>query len=550
VARFFPHSQDVLTPRNPIAHPRVPVREGDRIGGYRLLRQIGEGGMGVVWMATHGVLGRRAAIKILRPEYSTQHDTVTRFFNEACAAAALSDPGIIQVFDVGRHDGAAFIVMELLDGETLDARVKREGVLPVIPALRLCRQVAIAIGAAHERGIIHRDLKPENIFVVRDPEVAGAERAKVLDFGVAKLAANIGRHHRTVTSVVVGTPRFMSPEQCRGAGPVDQRSDIYSLGCVLFTLMVGRPPFDTMATGVLIMQHMSDPPPRPSSLAPNVPAEVDALILRCLAKEPADRYASGTELADAIDALLAAPAVVNAPLPAPVAPAISPTATTLDQLPTYVTPPSLPLVSRRRKRRYARVAAGLLAIAAAVVIAVVSRGQRESSAATPGTVAAKPQAAEPAAPAANPRAAQARSQLRALLAAFSSWAAEHPDAPCPTAAGLGAAVDPWGRAFEVTCTDQPAEQVVGARSAGPDGAMGSDDDLVSWKLDDATKLAPGPRWRATAPKPPETTEPAPPAPVREHKPRGKFRKIPPAGARPRSDDILDQDGDGIPDRRR
>jgi serine/threonine protein kinase len=526
------------------------MREGDRIGGYRLVRQIGEGGMGVVWMATHGVLGRRAAIKILRPEFSTQHDTVTRFFNEACAAAALSDPGIIQVFDVGRHDGAAFIVMELLDGETLDARVKREGVLPVVPALRLCRQVAIAIGAAHERGIIHRDLKPENIFVVRDPEVTGGERAKVLDFGVAKLAGNIGRHYRTVTSVVVGTPRYMSPEQCRGAGPVDQRSDIYSLGCVLFTLVVGRPPFDTMATGVLIMQHMSDPPPRPSSLAPNVPAELDELILRCLAKEPADRHPSGTALADAIDALLGAPAVINAPPPAPVVPALPPTATTLDQLLTYVTPPSLPLASRRRKKRYARIAAALLVIAAAAVIAVVSRGQRESSAATPGPVAAKPQAAEPDPPAADPRPAQARSQLRALLSAFPAWAAEHREALCPTAAGLGAALDPWGRAFDVTCTDQPSDQGVGARSAGPDGAMRTEDDVVSWSLDDATKLAPGPRWHSMAAKPPETTEPAPPPPVREQKRRATFRKTPPAPERPKPDDILDVDGDGIPDRRR
>jgi len=529
-----------------------PVREGDRIGGYRLLRQIGEGGMGVVWMATHGVLGRRAAVKILRPEYSTQNDTVTRFFNEACAAAAISDPGIIQVFDVGRHNGAAFIVMELLDGETLDARVKREGVLPVIPVLRLCRQVAIAIGAAHERGIIHRDLKPENIFVVRDPEVTGGERAKVLDFGVAKLAGNIGRHHRTVTSVVVGTPRYMSPEQCRGAGPVDQRSDIYSLGCVLFTLVVGRPPFDTMATGVLIMQHMSDPPPRPSTIAPNVPAEVDELILRCLAKEPADRFASGTELAHAIDALLATPAVLNAPPPMPVAPALPPTATTLDQLVTGATPPSLPLASRRRRKRYGRIAAAALVVAAGALVLVVSRGQQQSSAATPGVVMAKPQDAEPTPAAAadtDPRPAQARSQLRALLAAFAPWAADHAAAPCPTAAELGAPLDPWGHAFAVTCTDQPADQVVGARSAGPDGEMETDDDLVSWTLDDARKLAHGPRWRPTSAKP---VEPVRPVPARERLRRGSFRKpIPPAQApQPHADDNLDTDGDGIPDRRR
>jgi len=273
--------------------------------------------------------------------------------------------------------------MELLDGETLDSRVKRTGVIPVVPALRLCRQVALAIGAAHERGIIHRDLKPENIFVVRDPEVTGGERAKVLDFGIAKLAGNIGKHHRTNTAVVMGTPRYMSPEQCRGGGaPVDQRSDIYSLGCVLFTLVVGHPPFDTMATGVLIMQHMSDPPPRPSTCAPHVPAEVDQLILRCLAKEPAERFDSGTELAVAIDALLALPSVTSAALPAPFVPAIAPTATTLDQLVTYVTPASLLAAARGRKRAYRRIAVATLIVTATAVTVSLSRSDRESSAAT------------------------------------------------------------------------------------------------------------------------------------------------------------------------
>ncbi|HSR98646.1 MAG TPA: serine/threonine-protein kinase, partial [Kofleriaceae bacterium] len=475
------------------------MREGDRIGGYRLLRQIGEGGMGVVWMASHGVLGRRAAIKILRAEFSTQHDTVTRFFNEACAAAAISDPGIIQIFDVGRHNGSAFIVMELLDGETLDARIKRIGALPVVPALRLCRQIASAIGAAHERGIIHRDLKPENIFVVRDPEVTGGERTKVLDFGIAKLAGNIGRQHRTNTAVVMGTPRYMSPEQCRGGGtPVDQRSDIYSLGCVLYTLVVGHPPFDTMATGVLIMQHMSDPPPRPSSSAPNVPAELDELLLRCLAKEPAHRPGTGTELAVAIDALLALPAVINAPPPAHVAPSIAPSATTLDQLVTYVTPASLLAAVRGRRRRLRRIALVMGAVAAAAIAVTLLRSGPEPSAAS----AAPP--APPAPPITAPRPAPevpdlrpevTRADLRAMLAAFARWSETHPAAVCPTAAELGAARDPWQHPYAVTCTDQPADQVVGVRSAGADGAMETDDDIVSWNLDDAMKLARGPRWK-------------------------------------------------------
>jgi eukaryotic-like serine/threonine-protein kinase len=517
------------------------VREGDRIGGYRLLRQIGDGGMGVVWMASHGVLGRRAAIKILRPEFSTQHDTVTRFFNEACAAAAISDPGIIQIFDVGRHNGSAFIVMELLDGETLDSRVKRTGVLPVVPALRLCRQVASAIGAAHERGIVHRDLKPENIFVVRDPEVTGGERTKVLDFGIAKLAGNIGKQYKTNTAVVMGTPRYMSPEQCRGGGtPVDQRSDIYSLGCVLYTLVVGHPPFDTMATGVLIMQHMSDPPARPSSCAPNVPAELDELILRCLAKEPAERFDSGTELAVAIDALLALPSVTNAPPPTPVVPSLPPTATTLDQLVTYVTPASLLAAVRGRRRAYRRIAAATGIVAVAAVAVALSRGDGKSSAATQpeprvATTAAKPVQAPPA----DPRPDKAMADVRAMVAAFSSWTRDHASMPCATAVELGAARDPWGKSYEVTCTGQPADQVVGVRSAGPDGVLETDDDVVSWMLDDARKLAHGSRWiPAIAPVEPPAHD-RPPRRTSPRKPRA-----------PEPDLDLDLDGDGIPDLRK
>ncbi|HEY0990744.1 MAG TPA: hypothetical protein VGD80_27010, partial [Kofleriaceae bacterium] len=221
------------------------------------------------------------------------------------------------------------------------------------------------------------------------------------------------------------------------------------------------------------------------------------------------------------------------------------------QLVTGATPPPLPLASRRRRKRYGRMAAAALVVAAGAVVLVVSRGQQRSSAATPGVVMAKPQDAEltPAPAEADPRPAQARSQLRALLAAFAPWAADHAAAPCPTAAELGAPLDPWGHAFALTCTDQPADQVVGARSAGPDGEMETDDDLVSWTLDDARKLAHGPRWRPTSAKP---VEPVRPAPARERLRRGAFRKpIPPAPApQPHADDNLDTDGDGIPDRRR
>src|SRR3954454_2598860 len=195
--------------------------EGTQIGAYRVVKKIGEGGMGSVWLAEHLALGRRAAIKVLHPEVSNRPDIVTRFFNEARAATAISDPGIVQIFDFGQHvDGSAYIVMELLDGEPLDRRLQRAGALGLVDGLRLMRQVASTLGAAHARGIIHRDLKPENIYIVRDPEVPGGERAKVLDFGIAKLAGtDVGV--KTQTEAMLGTPAFMSPEQCRGAAHVD-----------------------------------------------------------------------------------------------------------------------------------------------------------------------------------------------------------------------------------------------------------------------------------------------------------------------------------------
>src|SRR5215475_9414682 len=278
--------------------------EGSQVGAYRVLRQIGEGGMGSVWLAEHIALGRRAALKVLHPEFSNRPDIVTRFFNEARAATAIPDPGIVQNFDFGQHvDGSAYIVMELLDGEPLDHRLKREGALSLGDGLRLMRQVASTLGAAHARGIVHRDLKPENIFIVRDPEVPGGERAKVLDFGIAKLAGDQGTV-KTQTSAMMGTPTFMSPEQCRGAGYVDQRSDVYALGCVLFTLVVGRPPFQADGAGDIIAMHLREPAPVPSQLRTGIPPEIDQLLLRCLAKDPAQRFPTAADLAIAIGGLL------------------------------------------------------------------------------------------------------------------------------------------------------------------------------------------------------------------------------------------------------
>jgi serine/threonine-protein kinase len=281
------------------------VREGSSIGPYRVVRKIGEGGMGAVFLGEHTLIGRRAAIKMLLPELSSRRDSVDRFFNEARAITAISDPGIVQVFDFGfTADNVAYIVMELLEGEQLDVRLARLGALGPADALRITRQVAGSLGAAHAAGIVHRDLKPENLYMIRDPEAPGGERPKILDFGIAKLGDEVPNRIRTRTGAVLGTPVYMSPEQCHGAGRVDHRADIYSLGCVLFHLLTGRPPFDLPGVGALISAHLREPAPPPSSLVASLPRVLDELVLRCLAKSPSDRFQTMAELQQACDAVL------------------------------------------------------------------------------------------------------------------------------------------------------------------------------------------------------------------------------------------------------
>jgi serine/threonine-protein kinase len=279
--------------------------EQHHIGQYRILRTLGAGGMGTVYLGEHILLGRRAAIKTLQPSLSSHKELVERFFNEARAISAISDPGVVQVFDFGYHvDGTAYIVMEFLEGEPLDARLDRLGKLPAAEALRLTRQIASSLAAAHARGIIHRDLKPANVFVIRDREAQGGERTKILDFGIAKVPSD-DEAASTQAGTMLGTPVYMSPEQCRGAATVDQRSDIYSVGCALFHMLTGIPPFDCETVGDYIAAHLKDEPPRPSERAPGLSDAVDTLVMRCLEKRAEDRFQSMVELQRAVEYVLA-----------------------------------------------------------------------------------------------------------------------------------------------------------------------------------------------------------------------------------------------------
>ena len=276
-------------------------RIGQIIGNYRIERLLGRGGMGEVCAARHTTLGRMAAIKVLQKQYSDHEQTLARFFNEARIITTLEHPGIVQVFDFGHDErGCAYIVMELLQGETLLARLARSGSLELGFALRITRQVANALSAVHRYGVVHRDLKPDNIFLVEDPDVEGGERAKVLDFGIAKVAREDASDVHTRTGSILGTPRYMSPEQCRGLDNVDYRADIYSLACVLYHLICGRPPFEVRGTGNLIMAHVTESPRRPGALVPGVPRHVDDAIVKALAKEPDSRFLAMSQFVECL----------------------------------------------------------------------------------------------------------------------------------------------------------------------------------------------------------------------------------------------------------
>jgi hypothetical protein len=271
---------------------------GQTVGNYRITHLLGEGGMGAVYMAEHPGIGRKAAVKVLHPALSTNADIATRFFNEARAANAIHHPGIVEVFDFGTlPTGVSYIVMELLEGESLAARMRRGGPLSMASAIDFTTQAALALGAAHKQGIVHRDLKPDNLHVVPDPRNPGREMIKVLDFGIAKLSgAGEPGSVKTRTGAVMGTPVYMSPEQCRGTKEVDHRTDVYALGVILYEMLCGTPPFVSQGQGELIHLHISEPPPPPRSKNPAIPERLEAIVLRTLVKDPARRLQSMDEL--------------------------------------------------------------------------------------------------------------------------------------------------------------------------------------------------------------------------------------------------------------
>jgi serine/threonine-protein kinase len=416
---------------------------GETVGNYRVISKIGQGGMGAVYLCVHTVLGRQAALKVLLPEYSNNSELVGRFFNEARATAQLRHHAFVRVFDSGtRPDGSAYLVMEYLQGENLGSCIDRRGVLSLSDCLAVTRDVAEGVGFAHRHGIIHRDLKPDNIFLSTDSEeeaaASGRMVIKVLDFGIAKLMASDREGSaRTRTGLLLGTPLYMSPEQCRGAGAVDFRSDVYSLGCIVHSMLTGNPPFPFQGFGEIISAHMGTPPPPLRALAPPTPEPIERLVLRMLAKDPDHRPGMEiviaeldrirTLLPEARGALtLVAPAAGAAPAggaaawaqvstpaglatPRPGSPVLTPASigrtrllptpdpTTLRGTASEITDDTSRVLRRRRGGPMAAIGAAI-AVAAAIAV-LVMRSQGGGASSTTHTAAP----AAPAAPEPNPR---------------------------------------------------------------------------------------------------------------------------------------------------
>jgi len=377
---------------------------GDR---YRVLGLIAEGGMGTVYRAEHVVLGRRLAVKVLRPEFSTDEDLVRRFQREAVAASKLGQENIVDVTDFGRtREGNLYFVMEQLEGRSLAAVLHAEGPLPFDRTALILAQLCRALAAAHGHGIVHRDLKPDNLVLLRRDD--GSDFVKVVDFGISKSPGE-GEDRITRAGTIIGTPEYMAPEQ-GSATAVDHRADVYAVGVLAYEVLTGGLPIEGATPIATLLAAQTRAPDPPSRRRPAIPPEVDGLVLRALAKRPEDRFPSMREMAGEI-ARLRAGLLGSAPDPRPPAITAEYTRSTRPSGPRGETvaiaggperPSPAPPAPRRRRALLAGAAA-LGAVAAAALAGYWARGERLLAAASASsTPTPTPTASPPPTPTASP----------------------------------------------------------------------------------------------------------------------------------------------------
>jgi serine/threonine-protein kinase len=481
------------------------LEPGAIVDSYRILSVLGEGGMGVVYLAEHVALGRRVALKLLRPHLNEHQGVVSRFIDEARVVNQIGHENIIEVTDFGTGpEGECFFVMELLAGESLTARMSREP-LPVPMALHVAFQIADALAASHAVDVVHRDLKPDNIFLIhrRDDDAY----VKVLDFGIAKLHTKVRSPkdpRRTGTGEVIGTPVYMSPEQAMGREDLDHRSDIYSLGIILYEMLTGQVPFSGPSWMEVLTRKVRETVPRLADTRPDLPPVLDQVVARAVAREPADRWSSMAELRDVLAPLQRRSAGFTGTGTGPAATAAGPAATGVGRA-LASTDPELPARSSRGGLWAALALVLVLAAAGGIWRAVIpgSAPAAPPSAIAPAAlppppaVAVPPAAVAPAAPTAlpvtPPPARPAAPVAPAMAAPASAAPAAEAAATPPAAPAALPAETPHG-------VPTPSATVVAhppATSAGPARALPAR----------AGKRAPVARTQ----RPPRSTEPAAPS---------------------------------------
>ncbi|HYJ84559.1 MAG TPA: serine/threonine-protein kinase, partial [Pyrinomonadaceae bacterium] len=286
-------------------------------GKYRMDERLNEGGMGAVYRGTHVLMDKTVAVKVLRPALAADENIVARFSREARAASRISHPHALSVTDFGEsEDGVVFLVMEYLDGKTLKEIIREVGPMPLPRVVEIIRQVGGALDAAHDQGVVHRDLKSENIMLLNS---AGPDYAKVLDFGIAKIKEPFGTYDPGLTApnLVIGTPQYMSPEQCSQASEIDARSDLYSLGVIIYEMLVGHVPFTGPSPTAIMMQHLQEEASSVLQERPDLPPSVERVVRRALAKRPEDRYQHVGDLVDDLTVAGGMPASTVTPVPTP-----------------------------------------------------------------------------------------------------------------------------------------------------------------------------------------------------------------------------------------